>query len=72
MKTGLTLLAIYLAVVGAAEFMSNSATDSPTADMVAAFPSVGSIVAKSAGASTQGMLDLLGAGAAFYWARYRA
>lgn len=72
MKTGLLLAAVYLAAIGAAELVSTSSSNSPTADTVASFPSVGSIVAKSASTGTQAMLDLLAAGALGYYAYYHA
>ncbi len=61
MKTVFYVAAAYLLAVGLASFVSNSATDSPTADTVAALPSLGTFLGAN-NVKTEGGINLAGAG----------
>lgn len=56
---------VYLAGIGAATFASNSMTNSPTLDTIAALPSIGSLFGSSG--VTAGALDLGGAAALYFF-----
>lgn len=66
MRMGFWLGVIYLAGIGAATLVSNSMTDSPTLDTIAALPSIGSLFGSSGVAA--GALDLGGAAALYFFA----
>jgi len=77
MKTLWWAAVAYLVIVGGAEIYSNTATDSATADQVAKLPSPGSLlqttgsvggVGSFAGVSSAGLVDLLSAGAVYWFA----
>lgn len=61
MKTIFYVGAVYLLAVGVASFISNSANDSPTADTVAALPSVGTFLGAN-NVKTEGGINLAAAG----------
>jgi hypothetical protein len=60
MRTLVYVAAAYLAAVGIAAFVSNSATASPTADTVAALPSVGTFLGAN-NVQTEGGINLAAA-----------
>jgi hypothetical protein len=64
MKTFFYLAAAYLAAVGLASFVANSATNSPTADTIAALPSVGTFLGAN-NPQTEGGINLVSAGVVF-------
>jgi hypothetical protein len=65
MKTIAWLGVAYLAVVGAATFYSGTATNSPTADQIAALPSLGSLLGSTG--TTAAVMDLAAAGALWFF-----
>ena len=64
MRTVGWILTAYLLVIAGATFYSNSATSSPTADSIAALPSVGSLAGSTG--TTAAVLDLAGAAAIYF------
>jgi hypothetical protein len=55
----------YLVVVGAATFYSGTAANSPTADQIAALPSLGSFMGSTG--TTAAVMDLAAAGALWFF-----
>jgi len=60
MRTIFYVAAAYMAAVGVAAFISNSATSSPTADTVAALPSFGTLLGAN-NVKTEGGINLAAA-----------
>lgn len=58
--TILYVIAGYLATIALAEFISAQSANSPTADTIAALPSIGSLLGQAEGTS-QGVTDLVSA-----------
>jgi len=65
MKTVAWVGVAYLALVGAATFYSGTAPNSPTADQIAALPSLGSFMGSTG--TTAAVLDLAAAGALWFF-----
>jgi len=65
MKTVAWVGVAYLALVGAATFYSGTAANSPTADQIAALPSLGSFMGSTG--TTAAVLDLAAAGALWFF-----
>jgi hypothetical protein len=65
MKIAAWIGVAYLAIVGAATFYSGTAANSPTADQIAALPSLGSLMGSTG--TTAAVMDLAAAGAVYFF-----
>jgi len=66
MRTAAWVAVAYLVAVGGATFWSGTAANSPTADSIAALPSLGSLLGSTG--TTAAVMDLGGAAAIWFFA----